>query len=49
MLVPVIEFQSMGYVLCAFTDKVERTFDDRDVKYLRRFGVELEKWVVKGV
>ncbi|KAL8279848.1 hypothetical protein RQP46_007698 [Phenoliferia psychrophenolica] len=48
MLVPVIEFQSIGYVLCAFTDKVERSFDDRDVKYLRRFGVELEKWVVKG-
>ena len=41
MLVPVIEVRQVGYILCGFTDKPEREFDDRDVKYLRAPAFQL--------
>ncbi|KAL8281486.1 hypothetical protein RQP46_006170 [Phenoliferia psychrophenolica] len=47
LLVPVTEVADVGYLLCGFTDEPTRNFDDRDVRYFKRFATELEKWVVK--
>ncbi|KAL8291575.1 hypothetical protein RQP46_002553 [Phenoliferia psychrophenolica] len=47
MLIPILEHGSIGYVLAGLSTTPGKEFEDRDVKYLRRFATELENWVVK--
>ena len=46
LLVPVLELEEFGYVLCAFTHDPARQFDDRDVRFMRSIASELEVWLM---